>query len=255
MKKSIALFLSLFVQLSWAQQNNVQVYNGSSGWTTSKKSKAQQQKIQNVAPYDTIAIEGNFEVTLYEGEEGTIELSGPSILIEEVEVKSNSKGLTIKYPNWRKLKTYWPRNSAVKIRIPVTAITKVSLSGSGHIKADYTMPYSPFKSQLSGSGSMEFSLSSKNTTAQLSGSGSIVLKGESENIDLKISGSGSINSQELISQSAITKISGSGSIKVHATQSISSNISGSGRVNVYGNPQETIDLSNSGSGKTTIMRP
>jgi len=255
MKKSIVLLFSLLATLSWAQQNNVQVYNGSSGWRKLEKSKTLQQKTHTVAPYDAVTIEGNFEVTLYEGKEGAIEISGPSKLIEEVEVKSSAKGLTIKYPNWRKLKSYWLRNSRVKVSIPVESISRVSLSGSGHIKADYTLAYSSFKSLLSGSGRIELNVSNQNSSAQLSGSGSMIKKKKSENVNLIISGSGSINSKELEAQNATAKISGSGNIKVFATQSISTKISGSGHIHVYGNPQKTIELISSGSGKTTIMTP
>lgn len=66
--------------------------------------------------------------------------------------------------------------SSVRIRIPVEHLSRISLSGSGYICADYTLTSNTLKTNLSGSGTLAFMLDNNFTDNYLSGSGKIILK-------------------------------------------------------------------------------
>ena len=92
------VYFSLFVlaaAICWGQsKTTVQTFNGKTGWKkTSQTTVAQNTQTRHVEPYDEILVEGNFEVTLVQGNEGEIHLEGPSDLIEDTVVKTPKMAL------------------------------------------------------------------------------------------------------------------------------------------------------------------
>ena len=253
------VYFSLFVlaaAICWGQsKTTVQTFNGKTGWKkTSQTTVAQNTQTRHVEPYDEILVEGNFEVTLVQGNEGEIHLEGPYDLIEDTVVKNTKNGVRIYYKHWTKMKKNPRISQIVRVRIPVEYIAAVSLSGSGSIKSAFSLASNTLKSRLSGSGSIALTLANGFSSSELSGSGTIALKGNTQSLKARLSGSGIINCKNLVSSRAEAQLSGSGTIKLQATQSIVSNISGSGHVNVYGNPPR-IETNHVGSGKTRFMTP
>lgn len=253
MKKLTFILLLTFNISIWAQ-GNTQTYNGLNGWTE-KQTISKKDNLQNrtVKPYDAIWIEGNFEVTLYKGEEGNIELSGPLKLLEEVKVENTSKGLRIKYSShWKKM-FYNPRTKkSVAVRIPFETLTRISLSGSGRIQTEDTLHCQRFLTHLAGSGKIKLALTSNQTEASLSGSGRIELQGNSHSLNSRLAGSGTIDCKNLVAQNSDASLSGSGQIYLHSVQSIHSSVAGSGNVSVYGNPPK-VSSKSAGSGKTNLI--
>ena len=252
--KNLILTLLFLLNLSVWAQSNAQTYNGLKGWTD-KPATSIENKVQNrnVRPYDALRIEGDFEVILYRGEEGKIELSGPQSLLEEVEVENTSNGLRIKYATqWKKMFKSQSKNSTVRVRIPFESLSSVSLSGSGRIQTEDTLQIQQFKAQLSGSGKIELDLDTRQTTVSLSGSGRLELHGQSENLSSRLAGSGIIDCKNLKTQSSDASLSGSGHINLHSLKSINSSIAGSGNVSVYGSPPK-VKSKTAGSGKIKLI--
>ena len=254
MKKFILIsFLSLTLSI-WAQ-NHTQTYNGLTGWSESSTDQ-QKENLQThtVQPYETVSVEGNFDVTLYDGKEGSIQLNGSQKLLEEVEVENTAKGVVIKYAtHWKKMLRNSQNNKAVHVRIPIESIDGVTLSGSGNIHSKTKLKAHQFTIKLSGSGAIDIHLEAESSSLSLSGSGAINLKGKSNTLETKVSGSGSVDCKNLETEVANAKLSGSGKISIQASESIRSQIAGSGNVYVYGNPSQ-VDTKNAGSGKTKFVQ-
>lgn len=254
MKRIITLLCLSFSISLWAQ-NNTQTYNALSGWSD-KESTSPDANLQNrtVQPYDVVLIEGNFEVTLYSGSEGQIQLHGSEKQLESVIVKNTSRGLQIKYAShwttvFKKTKTHKP----VRVRIPFEDLSGVSLSGSGSLKSTDLLSAQSFSSRLAGSGNINLTIKAQKTSVSVSGSGKILLNGNTTNLDTGLAGSGAIDCQGLLAKSTKANLTGSGKIYLQALQTIDTKISGSGQITVYGNPNK-VTTKNVGSGKTKFVK-
>lgn len=157
----------------------------------------------------------------------------------------------------------------VEIHVEAPVMTKICISGSGNINADYdnnvqlgrtnlvisgsgaiyvdTLSAPEQEHVISGSGAISVNyVNATDLRSIISGSGNIFTEGVVANSDISISGSGWISQYELNATNADVLISGSGSCEVRASTNLDVTISGSGNVFYKGNPQ--INLSGSGSG-------
>jgi len=254
MKKIIQLLI-LSAAVMGTAQSTTETYNGLTGWSeTSNTSSNQNLQNQSVAPYDAVWIEGNFDVTLFAGKEGNIELSGSADILEDVTVEKTRKGLKISYPHTSKLNRKMKRSRPVKVRIPFNDLNAIHLSGSGSIKTDALIKANTLTTGLAGSGSIALEIEAKQSKAQLSGSGKITLTGESNQFESRLAGSGTINGKELTAQNTEASLTGSGRIHVQGREKLKTNISGSGTISVYEQTQ-SVQSNHVGSGRTKFIKP
>ena len=254
MKKIIQL-LVLSVAVMGRAQSTTETYNGLTGWSeTSNTSLNQNLQNRSVAPYDALWIEGNFEVILFAGEEGNIELSGSADILEDVTVKNTRKGLNIKYSNTSKLLRKMKRSRPVLVRIPFKDLNEIHLSGSGEIKTEAIVKSNRLTTGLAGSGSIALEIDTQMVKAQLSGSGKITLAGDTHQYESRLAGSGTIDGKELTAQNTEAALTGSGRIHVQGREKLVTNISGSGTISVYEQTQ-SVQSNHVGSGRTKLIKP
>lgn len=137
-----------------------------------------------------------------------------------------------------------------KARVVITTpdpLNEVVLAGSGNI-----LLLSEFNelNRLSILGSGNIKAGSDNRLSELetviAGSGNIEVHGKTDELKAGISGSGSLFLDNLEAQNAECRISGSGSISVHVVEQLMAVITGSGNIIYSGSPE--VDVHSSGSG-------
>lgn len=143
------------------------------------------------------------------------------------------------------------KNGNFELSIPFESLSKVSLSGSGVIDSEDPIRGS-LEISLSGSGNIDLKLDTEKVETQISGSGKIKFSGTSKDSDLRIKGSANYNGLELETQNTSIEISGSGQAKVNASVSLNARIKGSGSIRYKGNPQK-VNTHISGSGKVGTL--
>lgn len=200
--------------------------------------------------YDEIGVAGAFHVTLIEGSEGKITLKGEENLLEYVIIETNGDELKIKTEKGFNLQP--SRGNKIEIKIPVKAISTVSLAGSGDIISSFTLKSDQFKMSLAGSGDIKLHLEAKKIEAKLAGSGDIVLKGITENLEASVAGSGDINAFDLVAQNSKVNVSGSGNISTNCSEFIEARVAGSGDIEYKGKPKK-VDTKVAGSGKIKMI--
>ena len=195
--------------------------------------------------YDEISASGSFNIELVNGTEGEL----------TIEIEENLTKYLITEVKGDELKIYWKKGAnistrkSVKIMVPVTEISTLSLSGSGKIVSSTTIKADELNLNLSGSGHITIDIESSSIVSNLSGSGRIGLTGTTEYFECSVSGSGHIGGYDLIvSNMTDAKISGSGNVKATVNGILNAKVSGSGNFRYKGNPtQEIIKISGSGN--------
>jgi hypothetical protein len=209
---------------------------------------AQTEK-RSVSPFDGIHVAGHYDVTLTQGSEGTITLTGNQDDLDKIETYIKKGELIIKQK-----KTSWFENwnsGKVSINIPVEDINKVILSGSGSIRNQHKLRSEDFKVVLSGSGEIELFLDTDELASVLTGSGDIELRGKATEASYQLTGSGDIKADEMESNLGSAKVTGSGDIELHASSDLTANVTGSGDIICYGNPKKQ-QIKTTGSGDVIV---
>lgn len=194
-------------------------------------------KIMELGNYESISINGPFQVQLYSGKEGKIELTGNNTATELIEIFIHNDELII-----RPIERNWVFKSLfgfkdlrkIKANIPVEDINKISLNGSGTITSKDILENKKIEIKLNGSGNIEVNLNSKEAITKINGSGTIELIGKTEESELKVNGSGTIKAKNLLSRIVDAKINGSGTIELFSTNKPNKKINGSGTIKSFG---------------------
>ncbi|MDQ3015098.1 MAG: DUF2807 domain-containing protein, partial [Bacteroidota bacterium] len=143
-------------------------------------------------------------------------------------------------------------SKSVTIRITLSTLEHVALSGSGEISSTNTFKgINELNMAMAGLGKINLDYEATKSEVSLSGSGAVELKGSSHIFAINMTGSGEVSAAELKSDICEIHISGSGDATVHVNDQLSSFISGSGDVQYSGTP--TVNAKISGSGEVSKM--
>jgi len=208
-----------------------------------------QTETRTIGSFDGIHVAGHYDVTLTQGNEGTISLKGNQDDLDQIETYLKNSDLIIKqkksswFDNWN--------SGRVSISIPVEDIDKLTLSGSGSVITNHTLSSDDFKIVLSGSGEIDLSLETDVLEAVLTGSGDIDLRGKAIEASYQLTGSGDIKADDFELEQGKAKVTGSGDIEMYANSSVNANIKGSGDIVCHGNPRMQ-QIKTTGSGDIEI---
>lgn len=195
--------------------------------------QAQTTRTIKTQGYDVIDAKGSITVILQQGNEGEIQIIAEEDAQEYVVVKSDGKTLTIKL----KKNLYSVSRKGIKVIVPFTELTEVSLNGSGDVESKDNIKASNFEVNLVGSGDIKLTVDATSIDSSLSGSGDINLSGNATNLNVSMSGSGDFDSLKLSTIHTEASLSGSGDISVNAQKSINAVVNGSGDIEYSGNPE------------------
>lgn len=240
MKKLLIALFALVSLSSFAQH-----------WETIKGNGQIKTDTREVGNYTSLGSQGSMDVQIAYGNSNSVTVEADENLLPYIETIVENGKLTIRSKKSVNLKP----TSKMLVRVSMTTINSLQLSGSGNIKGSGAFT-SEGKTDIgvSGSGNLALDFDSfKDLDLSVSGSGNIDLKSSSTNsIDAKVSGSGNIDCSGISSKDVDAKLSGSGNIKVYANNSLDAKISGSGNIYYKGSVQN-ITSKVVGSGKVLKM--
>ena len=203
-------------------------------------------KTRNVGEYDKISVGGSFDVKLFEGKEGKIDIRIDENLLDYLITEVEGGKLKIK---WKKGVNIYSK-SRILVTVPFKDIEAVGLAGSGDVYSEDVIKSASFKAALSGSGDLKLKVDTGFLKTGISGSGDVALSGNATTVDGAISGSGDIHAYDLITREADLSIAGSGGIKISVSDKLKARIAGSGNIYYKGNPGKQ-DVKVSGSGNVS----
>lgn len=237
MKKIIASTLFLLVGLTLNAQS----------WWEGKKVKGNGNivtKTRTTDDYNKIIIGGNFKVTLIDGKEGNIKVTGDENVIPYLITKVINGNLEINYKKNTNIKP----TKRLKIVIPFKKIASISLAGAGDIISNKVINSEKVYLNVGGSGSITTKLESSYLKVNIGGSGEVNVSGNTTKLVCSLAGSGNIEAYSLKAKKLNASLAGSGNLKVNVSNEINANIVGSGNIYYKGNPKH-IDSNAIGSGE------
>lgn len=188
------------------------------------------------------------KVNVIQGDQESLNISGPDNLVPEIETMVQNGTLIIKN---RSNFTINPLNSQnpLVFTIVVKELTSLDVSGAGDVQVE-SLSTSSLTIDMSGAGKItQNQLATDNLRVDLSGVGSIIITGEAKKATIVLSGVGSVDSPDLKITTADIKVSGMGGATLWVTDQLNGEISGAGSVSYYGNPQLQTNTSGVGSFK------
>ena len=227
--------------------------------------QAQTKQNRDVPPFESIQLTTAAKVYLSQGtpQQVIVEAPAQAITSYTTTVKDNTLRIGSKFNN--------SRRQSVTVRITVTRVARVEVTGCGYILGQNTLTGDHIAAHVTGSGKISLQAQTNKAKAALTGSGDLFLDidatalqaaltgpgdmklaGKVEALTIQISGSGDIKANQCHNQRARINISGSGDARVHVEQRITAKISGSGDVRYTGGA-EKIDQKIVGSGGVTPL--
>lgn len=252
MKKLLPLFILLSLFLSACRLNTV---DGSGNIVDNSRA---------VSGFSAVVFDVPGELTIVQGDQESIRVTGDDNLIDRVTAKV--LGTTL-YISLRPDDVWIAPTQPLRFVLNVKTLEQLSLNGSGDIKVD-ELKSNQFKLSVEGSGdvtlgkltatTVDFDLNGSGDidadairadglSVKLNGSGDYKLKGKVNRQVAAIDGSGTYDARELESVTVEISINGSGDGMVKASETIRVSISGSGSLGYLGKAQIWQKISGSGS--------
>lgn len=185
-------------------------------------------------------------VTVQEGSQPTIQLSGYTNVIEHIKAKVENNSLVL----YSDLDETWRIDGdGITVSITMPSLTALSLTGAADADIHGNVTGGTFKLETSGASTVVIdNLNVDSFSSDVSGACNIEVKGGStKKASYEISGAAKIKAFPLQTLETVTSISGAGKGEVSASQKLTVEISGAGDVKYKGNPAITKDISGAGS--------
>lgn len=206
-----------------------------------------------VPEYDTLVLSDVFDVTLIQGTENSIKITGSNQFIEDVIWENKDNTLTFR--NNAKRKWLNPKTNKIKLEITVNGLSKIVANETCTITSMNTLI----------ADEMGLILKSKLNHAALSVScntfyywnnfpcgGTVDLQGTCNTLKVWNYALMQINASDLQATTALIENYSKGDVRVWCTDTISYKINGNGGIRVKGAPHTLLNLGGTGSGLFTL---
>jgi hypothetical protein len=215
-------------------------------------SRPMSQRSFEVGEFDSVALEGSYQVVVHVGDGPSVRAEGDALALERLDVRVEDG--TLRIAPRRNMLDFRSFGRGATVYVTAPALDGARLAGSGTMRVDRIQSQA-FEAQVSGSGGLrieevragraEFSVSGSGSVridaleaeqfeAALSGSGSLRAAGRADNSRVAISGSGGASLAGLRTRRTSVAASGSGSVAVQASETVDGSLVGSGSVTVHG---------------------
>jgi Putative auto-transporter adhesin, head GIN domain len=236
----LAVAVIIFVISTLLVLNDIGQLPGTNNSTTSIS--------QNLGPVTKLVLDTPYKVTIKQGSQSSITLTGNTSRINNTQILEEGDQLTLKSKGGFGGLQWWNNNAEAIITMP--SITSITINGGGDVSIGNISTNTTVDLKISGAGNINGSqFKTSNLTVRISGAGNIDISGTSDRCFYSISGAGEILAKDVACNSAETKVSGAGTIRTRVKDTLSASISGAGEIEYYGNPK--VDQTVGGIGTIT----
>ncbi len=181
-----------------------------------------------------LQLDGVFNLTLTQSDEESIEVEGPSSLIDKLIIDQEGDLLLLKM---EKIGGFNFNQGDFKIRISLKDLKELNYDGVGNVKTNGLFKVGDLKLGGNGVGNIELELEAKEIDADLDMVGNINLRGNAYRAIFKNNGVGNLDASQLIVENMEVKSSGIGKVEIYCEGDLSLVVDGIGKVSYSGNPR------------------
>jgi hypothetical protein len=199
-----------------------------------------------VTDFDSVRVEGPFQVTLATGKAGSAVATGSSQALDGLSLKVEGRVLRVR-PNLNGWGGY-PGEGAGPLKIAVTthSLKSAAVIGSGGLQVDKARAMA-FDASVAGSGRVGIdNVEADTLKVALMGSGKIELGGKAKQLTANIQGGGDLSAKELTAEDAVIGADTAGTIGVAVRRTAKVTATGAGDVEIVGTPACTVDARGAG---------
>jgi hypothetical protein len=188
-------------------KSNVHVVSGCKEGSGIRKSEK-----RNVSSFDSVHLDGAFDVTIELQQKRGLEVAGDDNIIPHIitEVKGDTLYVTSDTSICSKI--------GLHVHITNDDIQKITADGSSDISVSH--------------------VKNRSLTVSINGAGDLTASGKTGTFAANISGSGNVSARDLHADEVDISIDGSGDAVVYSSEKLSASIDGAGDISYYGNPGE-----------------
>jgi phage shock protein PspC (stress-responsive transcriptional regulator) len=193
----------------------------------------------NYTDFKELEISGIFDLRVTQGNEFSVELSGPAAEKAKYRVARMGNILVIDYDDERKLRWNKMKFHEVRIRITMPELDKVELKGAGKASFyDFTEDY--LKLKVFGAIKVNGKVNARDLSVYLSGASEMVLSGEGNTMDAKVLGASQLKGYDFKVTDAVVEANGASRASVHVSGRLEIDEGLASKVSYRGNPQQVI---------------
>lgn len=215
----ITLIAFLAIALSACQNNRIEG-NGNVKTET-----------REAAPFQSLEVEGSFEVTIHQGNYSSVEVKADENLLQYI--KTYVQGGTLHIKSDKNFSNY----KSLTVDVNIDNLEKIEASGSSTIRSEGpSLNGKKVKLDFSGGTEANLNLICEKMESDLSGACKLNLRGKADQASYDCSGSVEINAGDFKTRECDLDMSGSGDAVVFVTENLEVEVSGSAKVEYRGNP-------------------
>jgi Putative auto-transporter adhesin, head GIN domain len=204
---------------------------------------------RDVSSFNAIEFSTLGKVNIIQGDQESLNISGPDNLVPEISTTVNNGTLTIKNKENITIKPLSTENP-LTFTIVVKDLTSLAVSGLGDVQIE-TLSTPSMTIDMSGAGRVvQNQITTDKLDISLSGLGGMDISGQTPQATIEISGAGGVNAPDLQIGTANVTVSGLGGATLWVTDQLTGEISGAGSISYYGNPQTNTSSSGIGNFKS-----
>ena len=204
---------------------------------------------RGVSGYNAIEFSTFGKVNIIQGDQESVNISGPDNVVPEISTTVSSGKLIIKNKENFSI-TSFSSSNMLTFTIVVKELSSLAVSGAGDVQIE-ALSTPSMELNLSGAGKVQQNqLTTEKLDIIMSGLGGIEISGQATQATIDLSGAGGINAPDLKIQTANVTISGVGGATLWVTDQLTGDISGAGSISYYGSPQTQTNKSGIGDFKS-----
>ncbi len=182
---------------------------------------------EDLTDYNSLDIDGLYEIVVTKGSKYSVVLSGDERIIENTEVRKNGNTLTIDQKGLKISGSL--RNPQVKVIVTMPALEAIKLDGATKAYLD-GFEGDHLDVSLSGSSRSEFMVNYKDIALDMSGDSKLELSGEGRLLDADLSGASRLLAGNFKVKDASVETSGISSATVNVSNTLNENANGASRI-------------------------
>jgi hypothetical protein len=211
------------------------------------------RQTREVGSFTEVAFAVPGTLHLRQGEPQSVELEGPSEVLDRIETVIEGRTLKVRSEDSGSSSLFdWLMGGndndldPIDVYVTIPTVEGFSVAGSGDLIAETPIEGDDLDIQIAGSGNIEAELRGTRLSLNIAGSGDMTLRGQADDATIEIAGSGDVQAADLQVATADVSTAGSGDVEIHVTDRLSASIVGSGDVSYRGQPEVEANVVGSG---------
>lgn len=220
---------------------------------------AQTHKELDLPEFHSISLNSAYSVTLRQSNKQEVAVTVEEDIwgISNFRVEDGVLHISVEQKDTGSKKSVWQKMDNIKIRptmkvaISMVSIKKLTVNGSGTIKAENSVNANNMSLEMNGTGKIIMDLKGQNTTVDIYSEGEIELSGFCTTVKANVAGGGTLKAFNLEAKNANAKVRGRSLCQINVSETLEGNVLGDGELAHKG---DTKNVKQSVRGRGKINR-